>query len=104
MGTDDEGNDETVTQEVEVAGIDPVATLTKAGRNADDADQLDLVWTAKTNSSSSQRIVLEVQVTGSRKEWLVWYGVGGLTTVLRTLALPWRAESWAALTVPVRLT
>ena len=72
--TSDDGAGTTVTVNgpaMPVDAVNPTATLTAAGRDATDDDELDLVWTANANASSDFRVVVEVDVTATRKEWVV---------------------------------
>ncbi len=66
----DDTDDKRIRRVFTVDPINPTANLTSAGRNSDNADQLDLAWTAKTTSNTNVRIVVEVEVAG-RNEWLV---------------------------------
>jgi hypothetical protein len=57
---------------ITVPAFDPAAAkLTSAARNADNVDQLDLEWTAKSNVNSRFQVVVEVEVNAQRTEWVV---------------------------------
>jgi hypothetical protein len=57
---------------ITVPAVDPAAAkLTKAARNTDNADRLNLEWTAKSNDDSRFQVVAEIEVNDQRTEWVV---------------------------------
>ena len=56
-----------------LGGVDPKAKEVEATRetNATENDLINVTWKATTTTNTQQRVVIEVQVTDERKEWLV---------------------------------
>ena len=96
-GTPDDDTDDpepvVIEETVEAISIGP--SLTTAKRNDDNEDQLDLAFKAKTAASGSQlRIVVQVEVSSSRKEWVVAQDLADVTERAPTIDLS-TGGSWS---------
>ena len=74
-----------------LGGVDPRAEDVKATRGVDaaSADTIGVTWNATTTTSTEQRVVIQVQISDSRTEWLL---PGGTITPGTAPAFSWELD------------